>query len=498
MAQFTTNNSNLVGKELSIASSFVKQYYTLLNKAPCFIYNFYSQDSTFIHGTIEMANEHYTEPIVGRENIKKKMEDLNLNDCRAKIKQIDCLESLAGGLVIQVIGELSNNGGPMRRFLQTFVLAPSPDESRQDGDSSVQQQNKATRGGQANYETNSSHNQKFYVLNSIFRYQDDGLDSECEEDTVSVHANTSTDSANKKEVTSINKQQQPMAESTPTLNGVSTPANAVIAASSGGPNSNSTSSELQNRRKPQPAEQVRGSDENEKVWPDTKDDGKNTNNRQATSESELKRDAGGQKNIVSNGISSSSDKKIEFSEKVLIENGKTTAVLDNHHSQTGGSTNVMNQQQQTSSPAAAVARTSTEPKTWANMVRNAQPTTTSSQMNVGKPIATTDQHQQQPQQQSLSTSQQQQQQQPQQQSLQNVQNNAATTNSSNNNNNSNNTNNNSSNTNNNVNRRRHMMRKPANKTPGRPMKNNRPPRPQQQPPPSSQPPSSSAPNKSIA
>lgn len=167
----------------SIASSFVKQYYTLLNKAPCFIHNFYSHDSTFIHGSIEMAREHYTEPVVGREKIKRKMEDLKLNDCRAKIKQIDCLETLASGLVIQVIGELSNDGKPMRRFLQTFVLAPTPEKSRHDGD-------------QQNVKTTPADKKEigFFVLNSIFRYQDDGPDSEFEDDVASVNANISNES----------------------------------------------------------------------------------------------------------------------------------------------------------------------------------------------------------------------------------------------------------------------------------------------------------------
>lgn len=189
----------MVGQELSIASSFVKQYYTLLNKAPCYIHNFYSQDSTFIHGTVDIGNENYTKPIVGREEIKRKMEELKLNDCRAKIKQIDCLETLAGGLVIQVIGELSDNGKPMREFLQTFVLAPSPDDSiksstngninknnnNQQGESGDSKNyaranhdvnndsstiSASSRNAECNNTSNPSQNQKFYVLNSIFRY----------------------------------------------------------------------------------------------------------------------------------------------------------------------------------------------------------------------------------------------------------------------------------------------------------------------------------------
>ena len=43
---------------------------------------------------------------------------------------------------VKVSGELSNNGEPMRRFMQTFVLAPQSPK-------------------------------KYYVHNDIFRYQDE-------------------------------------------------------------------------------------------------------------------------------------------------------------------------------------------------------------------------------------------------------------------------------------------------------------------------------------
>ena len=54
--------------------------------------------------------------------------------------QVDSHKTLADGVVVQVSGELSNNGEPMRRFVQTFVLAPQSPK-------------------------------KYYVHNDIFRYQ---------------------------------------------------------------------------------------------------------------------------------------------------------------------------------------------------------------------------------------------------------------------------------------------------------------------------------------
>jgi hypothetical protein len=65
---------------------------------------------------------------------------LNFRDCKAKIRQVDAHSTLASGVVVQVLGELSNNNRPMRRFMQTFVLAPQSAK-------------------------------KYYVYNDIFRYQ---------------------------------------------------------------------------------------------------------------------------------------------------------------------------------------------------------------------------------------------------------------------------------------------------------------------------------------
>lgn len=60
--------------------------------------------------------------------------------------------TLGNGVVVQVTGELSNAGHPMRRFTQTFVLAAQSPK-------------------------------KYYVHNDIFRYQDEIIsDEECDGD----------------------------------------------------------------------------------------------------------------------------------------------------------------------------------------------------------------------------------------------------------------------------------------------------------------------------
>ncbi|KAM4747704.1 ras GTPase-activating protein-binding protein 1 isoform 2-T2 [Rhinophrynus dorsalis] len=134
----------LVGRE------FVRQYYTLLNQAPDFLHRFYGKSSSYVHGGLD-SNGKPADAVYGQTDIHKKVMSLNFKDCRTKIRHVDAHATLSDGVVVQVMGELSNNRQPMRRFMQTFVLAPE--------------------GSVAN---------KFYVHNDIFRYQDEVF---CDSDT---------------------------------------------------------------------------------------------------------------------------------------------------------------------------------------------------------------------------------------------------------------------------------------------------------------------------
>ncbi|CAF0972394.1 unnamed protein product [Adineta steineri] len=133
-----------------VGRAFVHQYYTLLHQAPNLLHRFYSTDSTFIHGGVDRPGS-IEQPAVGPENIARRINDLNLQDCHAKIRQVDSHPTIGNGVVVQVTGELSNNGDPMRRFMQTFVLAPRQPK-------------------------------KYYVQNDIFRYQDEVFDDGSDED----------------------------------------------------------------------------------------------------------------------------------------------------------------------------------------------------------------------------------------------------------------------------------------------------------------------------
>uniref|UniRef100_A0A671WR97 G3BP stress granule assembly factor 2b n=1 Tax=Sparus aurata TaxID=8175 RepID=A0A671WR97_SPAAU len=104
----------LVGRE------FVRQYYTLLNKAPDFLHRFYGRNSSYVHGGLD-ASGKLAEAVYGQAEIHKKVMSLQFSECHTKIRHVDAHATLSDGVVVQVLGELSNNGQPMRKFMQTFV-----------------------------------------------------------------------------------------------------------------------------------------------------------------------------------------------------------------------------------------------------------------------------------------------------------------------------------------------------------------------------------------
>ncbi|KAK7891596.1 hypothetical protein WMY93_023559 [Mugilogobius chulae] len=130
-------SAQLVGRE------FVRQYYTLLNQAPDYLHRFYGKNSSYVHGGLD-SNGKPLEAVYGQAEIHKCVMALSFRDCHTKIRHVDAHATLNEGVVVQVMGELSNNMQPMRKFMQTFVLAPE--------------------GTVAN---------KFYVHNDVFRYQDE-------------------------------------------------------------------------------------------------------------------------------------------------------------------------------------------------------------------------------------------------------------------------------------------------------------------------------------
>lgn len=176
-----------------VGREFVRQYYTVLHEAPEVLHRFYSSGSAFVHSNIDRSGLTNEEPVIGQLEIDKKIRMLNFKDCHTKIRQVDSQTTIGSGVVVQVTGELSNNGEPMRRFMQTFVLAPQTPK-------------------------------KFYVHNDIFRYQDevyqDNSDTESEDPPqqhIEQHvaskqhpANNIIDYYQQAEVVEQQQQEQPM------------------------------------------------------------------------------------------------------------------------------------------------------------------------------------------------------------------------------------------------------------------------------------------------
>lgn len=113
-------HQNVVPSE--VGWQFVPQYYTFVNKQPNRLHCFYTKTSTFIHGT----EGEDVKACFGQQEIHNKITSLGFDDCKVYIHSVDAQSSANGGIIIQVIGEMSNHGDPWRKFVQTFFLAEQP------------------------------------------------------------------------------------------------------------------------------------------------------------------------------------------------------------------------------------------------------------------------------------------------------------------------------------------------------------------------------------
>ncbi|KAL3459852.1 hypothetical protein BJX64DRAFT_197208 [Aspergillus heterothallicus] len=112
---------------------FVEQYYTTLSRSPEKLHHFYSRRSQLVFGT-----EAESVPVaVGQKAIQEKIKQLDFQDCKVRVLNVDSQASF-DNILVSVIGEISNKQEPSRKFVQTFVLAEQPNG--------------------------------YYVLNDVFRY----------------------------------------------------------------------------------------------------------------------------------------------------------------------------------------------------------------------------------------------------------------------------------------------------------------------------------------
>lgn len=135
-----------------VAHEFVRQYYTILHRDPTQLHRFYTKESRLTHGGSPNAKSE-EQAVCGQEAIYEKIAQLNFKNCFTKIRSVDSHPTLAGGVVIQVNGELSNSGMQYRKFMQTFVLAQKEPK-------------------------------KYNVFNDIFRYQDETFEDTENEETI--------------------------------------------------------------------------------------------------------------------------------------------------------------------------------------------------------------------------------------------------------------------------------------------------------------------------
>uniref|UniRef100_A0A8C5G5D1 Ras GTPase-activating protein-binding protein 2-like n=1 Tax=Gouania willdenowi TaxID=441366 RepID=A0A8C5G5D1_GOUWI len=103
-----------------VAQEFVRQYYRLRNKAPGVLHR---SNSSYVYGGLD-TDGNLAEPVYGQAGIHEKITSLQIRECHTKIRGVDAHATLNNRIVVQVLGELSNSGQPMRKFMQTFVLAP--------------------------------------------------------------------------------------------------------------------------------------------------------------------------------------------------------------------------------------------------------------------------------------------------------------------------------------------------------------------------------------
>ena len=69
-------------------------------------------------------HDNLTKPI--DQEIHNKITSIGFEDCKVFIHSVDAQSSANGGIIIQVIGEMSNHNDPWRKFVQTFFLAEQP------------------------------------------------------------------------------------------------------------------------------------------------------------------------------------------------------------------------------------------------------------------------------------------------------------------------------------------------------------------------------------
>lgn len=106
-----------------VGREFVKKYYTIMNKSPENLHCFYTDSASFIHDGID-SNQRNSISANGKMGIRDAMLARlpKYNEAKTAISHVETSETLNDCLIIQVVGEISYNGSPMRPFSQTEIV----------------------------------------------------------------------------------------------------------------------------------------------------------------------------------------------------------------------------------------------------------------------------------------------------------------------------------------------------------------------------------------
>ncbi|PVF92790.1 hypothetical protein CPB86DRAFT_790818 [Serendipita vermifera] len=115
----TQPGGGTTGTVTQVAWQFVVQYYNYMHDKPDQLHRFYTKNSHFLHG--DEGEE--TSICQGQANIHKKIVEIGFKDCKVFIHSVDAHASANNGILVHVIGEISNNNEPWRKFVQAFFLA---------------------------------------------------------------------------------------------------------------------------------------------------------------------------------------------------------------------------------------------------------------------------------------------------------------------------------------------------------------------------------------
>lgn len=89
--------------------------------------------SRYVQEILMFGLVHYESPNntvllsrISLQEIHNKIMALNYENCKVFIHSVDAQSSANDGILIQVVGEMSNRDEPWKKFLQTFFLAEQP------------------------------------------------------------------------------------------------------------------------------------------------------------------------------------------------------------------------------------------------------------------------------------------------------------------------------------------------------------------------------------